>query len=175
MNDFFSAISSGFMPVMAAVIVGYGLFRKAPVYDYFIEGAKEGLKTAMEILPFMVGIYIAVNGLTVSGLLDFIYMLFQPFFRLVHIPVELLPLIFLRAISGSGSFIILQDILEIAGPDSFVGRAACSMSGGCETVIYVLALNFGVTHVKKMRHALAGGLIGYFTGIAASLIICNIL
>ena len=165
MNDFFSAISSGFMPVMAAVIVGYGLFRKAPVYDYFIEGAKEGLKTAMEILPFMVGIYIAVNGL----------MLFQPFFRLVHIPVELLPLIFLRAISGSGSFIILQDILEIAGPDSFVGRAACSMSGGCETVIYVLALYFGVTHVKKMRHALAGGLIGYFTGIAASLIICNIL
>ena len=69
MSDFFSAISAGFMPVMAAIIVGYGLFKKAPVYDYFIEGAKEGLKTAAEILPFMVGIYIAVNGLTVSGLL----------------------------------------------------------------------------------------------------------
>ena len=175
MSNFFSAISAGFMPVMAAVIVGYGLFRKAPVYDYFIDGAKEGLKTAAEILPFMVGIYIAVNGLTVSGFLDFIYMVFQPVFRLAHIPVELLPLIFLRAISGSGSFIILQNILELTGPDSFAGRAACSMSGGCETVIYVLALYFGVTHVKKMRHALAGGLIGYFTGIAASLIICNIL
>ena len=173
MNSFFSAVSAGFMPVMAAVIVGYGLFKKAP--DYFIEGAREGLKTAVEILPFMVGIYIAVNGLTVSGLLDFIYMIFHPFFRMVHIPVELLPLIFLRAISGSGSFIILQDILEIAGPDSFAGRAACSMSGGCETVIYVLALYFGVTHVKKMRHALAGGLIGYCTGIAVSLVICNIL
>lgn len=175
MNNFFSNLSAGFMPVMAAIIVGYGIFKKAPVYDYFIEGAKEGLKTAVEIIPFMVGIYIAVNGLTVSGFLDFIYIVFQPVFNLVHIPVELLPLIFLRAVSGSGSFIILQNILEITGPDSFAGRAACSMSGGCETVIYVLALYFGVTHVKKMRHALAGGLIGYFTGIAVSLIICNIL
>ena len=121
------------MPVMAAVIVGYGLIKKAPVYDYFIEGAKEGLKTAVEIIPFMVGIYIAVNGLTVSGFLDFIYIVFKPLFSLVHIPVELLPLIFLRAVSGSGSFIILQNILEITGPDSFAGRAACSMSGGCET------------------------------------------
>lgn len=175
MNNFFSNLSAGFMPVMAAIIVGYGIFKKAPVYDYFIEGAKEGLKTAVEIIPFMVGIYIAVNGLTVSGFLDFIYIVFQPVFNLVHIPVELLPLIFLRAVSGSGSFIILQNILEITGPDSYAGRAACSMSGGCETVIYVLALYFGVTHVKKMRHALAGGLIGYFTGIAVSLIICNIL
>lgn len=175
MNNFFSNLSAGFMPVMAAIIVGYGIFKKAPVYDYFIEGAKEGLKTAVEIIPFMVGIYIAVNGLTVSGFLNFIYIVFQPVFNLVHIPVELLPLIFLRAVSGSGSFIILQNILEITGPDSFAGRAACSMSGGCETVIYVLALYFGVTHVKKMRHALAGGLIGYFTGIAVSLIICNIL
>ena len=56
MNNFFSAVSAGFMPVMAAVIVGYGLIKKAPVYDYFIEGAKEGLKTAVEIIPFMVGI-----------------------------------------------------------------------------------------------------------------------
>ena len=128
MNNFFSAISAGFMPVMAAVIIGYGFFKKAPVYDLFIEGAKDGLKTAVEILPFMIGIYIAVNGLTVSGFLDFIYIVFEPAFRLARIPVEILPLIFLRAISGSGSFIILQNILEIAGPDSFAGRAACSMS-----------------------------------------------
>lgn len=175
MNTFFSVVSAGFMPAMAAVIVGYGLFKKAPVYDYFIEGAKEGLKTAVEIVPFMVGIYVAINGLTVSGFLDFIYIVLRPVFSLLHIPVELLPLIFLRAVSGSGSFIILQNILELTGPDSFAGRAACSMAGGCETVIYVLALYFGVTHVKKTRHALLGGLIGYCTAIAVSLIICNIL
>ncbi len=175
MSSFFSVISTAFVPVMAALIIGYGISKKAPVYDYFIEGAKAGLSTIVDILPFMIGIYIAVNGLSASGFLNFVYAVFKPVFNLIGIPVELLPLMFLRAISGSGSFIILQNILEIVGPDSYIGRAACAMSGGCETVIYVLALYFGVTHVKKMRHALAGGLIGYATGIIVSLVICNIL
>lgn len=175
MSQFFSALSAGFTPAMAAVIIAYGLYRKAPVYDYFIEGAREGLKTALDILPFMIGIYIAINGLSVSGLLDAVYAALKPLFGFIGVPVELLPLMFLRAISGSGSFIILQNILEITGPDSYTGRAACSMSGGCETVIYALALYFGVTRVKKTRHALAGGLIGYFTGIIVSLIVCRYL
>ena len=67
---------------MAAVIIAYGLYRKAPVYDYFIEGAREGLKTALDILPFMIGIYIAINGLSVSGLLDAVYATLKPLFRL---------------------------------------------------------------------------------------------
>ncbi len=173
MSSIFSGISVGFLPVMAAVIIAYGLAKKAPVYDYFIDGAKEGLKTAIDILPFMIGIYLAVNGLTSSGLINFIYLTFRPIFGFLGVPVELLPLMFLRAISGSGSFIIMQDILELVDPDSYTGRAACVMSGGCETVIYVLALYFGVTKVKKLRHALAGGLIGYLTGIIISLVICN--
>ena len=173
MSSVFSAISVGFLPVMAAVIIAYGRAKKAPVYDYFIDGAKEGLKTAVDILPFMIGIYLAVNGLTSSGLINFIYLAFRPFFNFLGVPVELLPLMFLRAISGSGSFIIVQDILELTNPDSYTGRVACVMSGGCETVIYVLALYFGVTKAKKLRHALAGGLIGYMTGIIVSLIICN--
>lgn len=173
MSSVFSAVSVGFLPVMAAIIIAYGLFKKAPVYDYFIEGAKEGLQTAVDILPFMIGIYLAVNGLTASGLINFIYVLLRPFFDFIGVPVELLPLMLLRAISGSGSFIIVQDILELSNPDSYTGRVACVMSGGCETVIYVLALYFGVTKVKKLRHALAGGLIGYMTGIIVSLIVCR--
>ncbi|MBR5229516.1 MAG: spore maturation protein [Firmicutes bacterium] len=174
MNTFFSLITAGFVPFMAASIIGYGFLKKAPVYDYFIEGAKSGLKTAVDILPFIIGIYIAVNGLSASGLLDFVYVLFSPIFIVTGIPAQLLPLIFLRAVSGSGSYIILQQILEATGPDSYAGRAACTMAGGCETVIYVLALYFSVTSVKKTRHALSCGLVGYFTGVAASLIICNI-
>lgn len=173
MSSVFSAISVGFLPVMAALIIGCGLLKKAPVYDYFIKGAKDGLRTAVEILPFMIGIYLAVNGLTASGLINFIYVALRPLFDFLGVPVELLPLMFLRAISGSGSFIIVQDILELANPDSYTGRVACVMSGGCETVIYVLALYFGVTKAKKLRHALAGGLIGYMTGIIVSLVICN--
>ena len=173
MTAFFSLLSAAFIPVMSAVIILYGLLKKAPVYDYFIAGAKDGLKTALEILPFLIGIFLAVNGLTASGILNLIYEIFSPVLSFFDIPAQLLPLMFLRAVSGSGSLIILQDIMESTGPDSYAGRAACVMSGGCETVIYVLALYFGVTKVKEMRHALKGGLIGYFTGIIVSLAVCR--
>lgn len=160
---------------MAMIIVAYGLAKGAPVYDFFIEGAKVGLKTAFDILPFLIGIYLAVNCLTASGLLDLLFLLFKPFFCAVGIPVELLPLMILRAISGSGSSLIMQDIMEITGPDSYAGRVACVMAGGCETVIYVLALYFSVTGAKKMRHAFSCGMAGYFFGIVVSLILCKIM
>lgn len=173
MSHFFSNLSAGFIPIMGLLIIAYGLYKKAPVYDYFIEGAKSGLRTAVEILPFLIGIFLAVNVLTSSGVLNLIDYLLSPVLELLQLPVQLLPLMFLRAISGSGSLIILQDVLAAVGPDSYAGRVACVMSGGCETIIYVLALYFGVTNVKEMRHAFKGGLIGYLTGIIVSILICR--
>ncbi len=175
MNNIFTIVSHSFIPAMSLIIISYGIYRKAPIYDYFIEGAKKGLTTAVEILPYIIGIFLAVNSLTSSGLLNFANQIFSPILELFEIPCELLPLMFLRAISGSGSYIILQDILEKVGPDSYAGRVACVMTGGCETVIYVLALYFSVTHVKEMRHALKGGLIGYLTGIIISILICRVM
>ncbi len=175
MTNFFSILSSSFIPVISLIIILYGLAKQAPVYDYFIEGAKKGLKTAAEILPFLIGIFLAVNCLTASGLLNFADIIISPFLELLQIPAELLPLMCLRAISGSGSYIILEDILQKVGPDSYAGRVACVMTGGCETIIYVLALYFSVTHAKEMRHAFKGGLIGYITGIIVSIFICRII
>lgn len=173
MTQFFSVFSVSFIPTISVIIIVYGLLNKVPVYDLFIKGAKNGLKTAVEILPYLIGIFLAVNSLTTSGLLNLIDKIFSPLFDLLNIPTELLPLMILRAISGSGSYIILQDILEKVGPDSYAGRVACVMTGGCETIIYVLALYFSVTHAKEMRHAFKGGLIGYFIGIVVSITICN--
>lgn len=173
MSQVYTFLSVGFLPVMSAVIIGYGLWKRAPIYDLFIEGAKNGLKTAVEIMPFLIGIFIAINSLTSSGILNLIDVLLAPVLTALEVPAQLLPLMFLRAISGSGSMIILQDILENVGPDSYAGRVACVMAGGCETVIYVLALYFGVTKVKQMRHAFKGGLIGYITGMIVSIIICR--
>lgn len=175
MPQILSYITSAFLPVMAAAIIGYGLIKRAPVYDYFIEGARKGLLTAVDILPFLIGIFLAVNCLTASGFLEFLNTLLRPVFSFLGIPAELLPLICLRAVSGSGSLIIVQNIMEAAGPDSYAGRAACVMAGGCETIIYVLALYFGVTRVRQMRYALTGGLIGYVTGIAISLLVCKMI
>lgn len=173
MVQIFSFLSIGFIPIMGGIILLYGLAKKAPVYDYFIEGAKNGLKAAVDILPFLIGIFLAVNSLTASGILNVVDVIFSPLLDFLSIPAQLLPLIFLRAISGSGSMIILQDILQTVGPDTYAGRVACVMSGGCETVLYVLALYFGATHVKQMRHALKGGLIGYVTGMIAAIILCK--
>lgn len=173
MTQIFSLISSCFIPVTATIIIAYGIFKKAPVYDYFIEGAKSGLKTAFDILPFLIGIFLSVNCLTASGFLNFLNQILSPIFISLGIPEELLPLMLLRSISGSGSYIVLQDIINDVGPDSYAGRIACVMAGGCETIIYVLALYFGVTHAKEMRHAFKGGLITYITGIIVSIIICR--
>ena len=175
MNSIFSLCSTAFIPAVSLIIILYGIMHKAPVYDYFIDGAKKGLTTAFEILPFLIGIFLAINCLSASGLMGFVNLLFQPLFNLLGVPSELLPLIFLRAVSGSGSLMIVQSIMETAGPDSYAGRVACVMSGGCETIIYVLALYFGVTHAKNMRHTLKGGLIGYFTGVIVSLLVCRFL
>ena len=173
MTSIFSFISVAFMPVLSVIILIYGLSRKAPIYDYFIQGAKNGLKTSVEILPYLIGIFLAVNSLTSSGLLNLMDKVFSPILTIFDIPSQLLPLMVLRSISGSGSYIILQDILENVGPDSYAGRVACVMTGGCETIIYVLALYFSVTHAKEMRHAFKGGLIGYLVGILTSIIICR--
>ena len=173
MTQVFTFLSTGFLPIMSAVIIFYGLWKRAPIYDFFIVGAKNGLKTAIEVLPFLIGIFFAINSLTSSGILNMIDIVLSPVLTALEVPAQLLPLMFLRAISGSGSLIILQDILENVGPDSYAGRVACVMTGGCETIIYVLALYFGVTKVKQMRHAFKGGLIGYVTGIIVSIIICK--
>lgn len=173
MSDILSVFSIFFLPLLITVILLYGIKKKTPIYDVFIEGAKEGLKTCVDILPFIIGIFIAIEALTSSGAMDFIEKISQPVFGLLGIPEDLISLIFLRPVSGSGSLVVAEKIMEEVGPDSFAGRSAAVMVGSCETIFYVLALYFGVTSVKKMRHAFVAGLIGYIAGIFASVYICK--
>ena len=172
MTDILGTFSVLFLPLLIAVILIYGIRKKVPVYDAFIEGAKDGLKTCFDILPFIIGIFISIEALTISGAMYFIEKLSQPLFDLLGIPKELISIILLRPVSGSGSLVVVEKIMEESGPDSMIGRAASVMVGSCETVFYVLALYFGVTAVKKMRHAFAAGIIGYAAGILASVYIC---
>ena len=107
--------------------------------------------------------------------MEFIEKAAAPVCEFFSIPKELISLIFLRPVSGSGSLVVAEKIMESAGADSFIGRSASVMVGSCETVFYVLALYFGVTSVKKMRHAFTAGLIGYIAGIFASVDICMLI
>lgn len=175
MSAVLSTLSVFFIPVIITVIILYGLKKKAPVYDLFTEGAKDGLVTAVEILPFIIAIFIGIEAITSSGAMEWLQHILGPVFELTGIPKELISLIMLRPVSGSGSLVLAERIMEDSGPDSLAGRAASVMVGSCETVFYVLALYFGVTAVKKMRHAFTAGLIGYIVGIFASVLLCRIM
>lgn len=175
MSSILSLFSVLFLPLLITLILVYGIWKKTPIYDVFISGAKDGLNTCIEILPFIIGIFIAIEALTSSGAMDFIEKAAAPLFRLLHIPEDLISLIILRPVSGSGSLVVVENIMQEVGPDSFPGRAAAVMAGSCETIFYVLALYFGVTSVKKMRHAFAAGIVGYLAGIFASVYICSYL
>ena len=174
MSGILSLFSVLFLPLLITLIIVYGIKTKTPIYDVFIEGAKNGLQTCLEILPFIIGIFIAIEALTSSGAMNFIESSISPLFELLHIPKELISLIILRPVSGSGSLVVVENIMSECGPDSMAGRIASVMAGSCETVFYVLALYFGVTSVKKMRHAFSAGLIGYIAGVIASIYICRI-
>ena len=175
MTLFLSTISLFFIPVIITVILLHGLKNKVPVYDLFSEGAKDGIAAALEILPFIIAIFVAINALTSSGAIDWLQNLFSPFLNLIGIPEELTTLILLRPISGSGSLLLAEEIMREHGVDTLIGRSAAVMAGSCETFFYVLALYFGVTSVKKMRHAFIAGLIGYVTGVLMSVYICMII
>lgn len=165
-------ISLFFIPGIITLVIFFGIYKRAPVYDLFIEGTKDGLKTAMEILPFIVAIFVGIESLTSSGAMQFLESLMGPVFQFFGIPKELISMVLLRPVSGSGSLVLVEKIIGQYGPDSFIGRSASVMVGSCETVFYVLAVYFGATSVKNIRHAFSAGMVGYIVGIFASLLVC---
>jgi len=165
-------ISLFFIPAIITVIIFFGIYKRAPVYDLFIDGTKDGLKTAIEILPFIIAIFVGIEALVSSGAMEFLERVLGPVFKLLMIPKELISMILLRPVSGSGALALVEKIVTEYGPDSYIGRTASVMVGSCETIFYVLAVYFGVTAVKNIRHAFSAGIIGYIVGIFASLIVC---
>ena len=175
MTAIFNVLSVSFIPILFTAIIVYGLMKRAPIYDYFIEGVKDGLKTAAEILPFIIAIFIGIEALVTSGAMEFLEGIVGPVLQLLGVPEELTSLILLRPVSGSGSLVLVERILVEFGADSFPGRVASVMAGSCETVFYVLAVYFGATAVKHVRHALWAGIIGYVAGVLGSVLICSYL
>ncbi|QAT43328.1 spore maturation protein [Aminipila luticellarii] len=175
MSQLLSSVSYFFIPGILSIVILYGLYKHVSIYDCFIEGAKDGLKSAVEIMPFIIAIFVGIEALVSSGAMGVFESLFSPIFALLHIPKELISLILLRPVSGSGSLVLMERVMADNGVDTYIGKCAAIMVGTCETIFYVLALYFGVTAVKKMRHAFAAGLIGYIVSVLASVYICRLM
>jgi len=159
------AASTWLLPVLIAVMLLYGYAKGVAVYDAMITGAKEGFQVAVRIIPFLVAIIVAVGMFRASGLLDFLVGLASPLTRAVGFPPEALPMALLRPLSGSGAYGVMAEIMQHAGPDSFVGYLVSVLQGSTETTFYVLAVYFGAVGVTRVRHALAAGLIADLAGV----------
>lgn len=174
MTNVLSAVSLFFIPGMITIIIGHGLYKRVAVYDSFVAGARDGIMTAVEILPFIIAIFIGIEAMVGSGAMSCLENITGPILEALGIPRELSTLILLRPVSGSGSLALVERIVTVYGADSFIGNAASVMAGSCETVFYVIAIYFGATAVKKIRHSLIAGLLGYGVGVMASVWLCRV-
>ena len=169
------AISVFLMPALFLFVFGYALLRRVRVFDIFLSGAANGMKSAVSILPALVGLICAVSMFRASGALEWICTFCSPFLTKISMPADLLPLALLKPVSGSGALAMIQDIFEKNGPDSFCGKLASVMLGSSETTFYTLAVYYGAVKITKSRYTVPAALVADIVGIAASLIICHIL
>ncbi len=157
---------------MLVAIPLIGILRKVKVYDVFIDGAKEGFEVAVKIIPFLVGILVAIGMFRGSGAMDLLTNGLRPLLARTIFPPELVPLAILRTLSGSGSLALTTDLIKSYGPDSLIGRTAATMYGSSETTFFVIAVYFGAIGVKRTRHAVPAALIGDLVAAIATVAIC---
>ncbi|MCT4597096.1 MAG: spore maturation protein [Vallitalea sp.] len=168
----FVLMMSDFMlPLVFVLIIGYGLLKDVKVYDTFIEGAKEGLKIVLEIMPTLIGLMVAVGILRSSGFLDVLTNVLTPVMNKINFPPELVPIALMRTVSSSASTGLILDLFKTYGPDSLIGRMTSIMMGCTETVFYTMSIYFMTVKIKKTRYTLAGALLVSLAGIIASVII----
>jgi len=170
-----NALSLLSIPLLLSFFPLYATLRRVKVYEEFVEGAKEGFKTSVMIIPYLVVILVAIGMFREAGGIKLLSDLLKPALDAVGFPTELLPLSLVRPLSGSGSLGLFSDIVKEFGPDSFLARTAGTIFGSTETTFYVIAVYFGAVGVKRTRHAIPAGLIADAVGIIASVIICKMM
>jgi spore maturation protein B len=166
------AISLWAIPVMLVGIPFVGLLRKVKVYDVFIEGATEGFQVAVRIIPFLVGILVAIGMFRGSGAMDLLVAALRPITTSTGFPGELVPLAVLRSLTGSGSRALATGIVKNHRPHTVMGRMGATMYGSSETTFYVLAVYCGAIGVRRTRHAVPVALVGDAVAAIAAVAVC---
>lgn len=162
------------IPVVVLLIIIYAIRKHVGVYDSFINGAKEGLELAIDIFPCLVAMLFATNILLKSNVLDSVFKSLKPFFDMIKVPVEILPMAVIRPISGNASFAVMIDLIKKFGVDSFIGRLATTLQGSTDTTIYVLSLYFGSIGIKKIGHAMWAGLLTDLVAVIVSIMLVSV-
>ncbi|MEM1442769.1 MAG: nucleoside recognition domain-containing protein [Verrucomicrobiota bacterium] len=168
-----SAVSLAAIPFVLVFFVVFAALKRVPVYEEFVEGAKEGWQVAVRIMPFIVAMLAALSILRNSGALFLFQNLLRPVLDFVRFPPELVPMALMRPLSGSGSQGVLIEILSNEGISETIKYTAATMYGSTETTFYVIAVYFGSVAVRRTRHAVAAGLCADLAGVIAAVVICR--
>ena len=168
-------LSDVMVPLLIFCIVGYGLLNRHNIYEEFIDGAKDGFRTVIGIMPTLVGLMVAVGILRASGFLDFLSEICGIFTEKMHFPTELMPITIVKMFSSSAATGLLLDIYKEYGADSMLGKMSSLMMSSTETIFYTMSVYFMSVKVKKTRYTLAGALLSTLTGTAASVILAKYL
>jgi spore maturation protein SpmA len=168
------ALSLLAVPFFLTMFPLYAAARRVPVYEEFVEGAKEGFAVAVRIIPFLVAILAAVAVFRAAGGIDLLARAVAPVLVPMHFPPDLLPLVFMRPLSGGGALGVFSELVETHGANSLIASMGGTIMGSTETTFYVIAVYFGSVAIRRTRHAVPAGLFADLVGVIAAVTVCNI-
>jgi len=166
--QFLVYLSYYMMPLMIFYVVGFGLLQKVNVYEEFVKGAKEGMKTVGNLLPTLVGLMMSVGVLRASGTLELLAGWLNPLARRLGFDAGIIPVSIIKLFSSSAATGLVLDIFETYGPDSALGKTVSILCSSTETVFYTMSVYLLAAKVTKSRWTLAGGLLASLAGIVVS-------
>jgi len=159
------------IPILIFVVFVYAHVKKIRIFETFVEGARDGLFMAVRLIPYLIGIYVAVGIFRESGAIDILVNMLSPILSIVKAPAEVLFLSVVRSLSGPAALGMMLEIFDTHGPDSFIGRLASTLIGSTDTTFYIIAVYFGSVGVQKTRYSIPVGLFADFASFLASVYI----
>ena len=169
----FEKISISILPLMILFILTTGMLKKVPVYEEFVEGAKDGFKVSITIIPYLVALIVGISMFRASGALDLITNCLSSLLNKIQVEADIIPIIFTRPISGSATLGLFSEIANKYGGDAYITKLAAIMVGSSETTFYVLSVYFGSIAIKRFRYAILAGIIADITGIVLAILVAH--
>ena len=174
MINFLNTLSLWILPVIIVFILLFAIYKKTPAYEVFVDGANEGFKIAIKIIPYLIAIMVCTALFRASGAIEIIENLIKPILDYFKIPIETTIIMLTRSLSGSATLGVLADIINQTGVNSYATKLAAVITGSSETTFYVASVYFGAVGIKKFRHALLAGILADVVGLIAAVWICSI-
>ena len=168
-----NTISMYILPFVIVSILVFGLIKKTPMYENFVDGAKDGFTIAIKIIPYLIAIMTATAAFRASGTIDIIEKILEPVLNYFKIPIETTIIMLTRSLSGSATLGVLGDIINQSGVNSYATKLAAVITGSSETTFYVAAVYFGAVGIKKFRFALLAGILADITGLIVAIVVCR--